>query len=167
MRKKWIAGVVLVIGIGVIGGWLFHTQRAWRQIVDRCIDYDPQWLGMLDCYGVVSIWQFHNSSNLVLNNNRSDAQIAEVKAINDLIVENNEMYLIDTAPVGSCAVPSRGKYCAEFQVNGKPKEFGYARADQVPTYLVINIKTGDERFYANLTDAPEGDRVIFQRLLTR
>jgi hypothetical protein len=128
------------------------------------MDYDPQWRGMLDCYGVVSMWQFHNSRNVVLNNNHSGAIIAEIGTVGDFVIEDDQMYLINVTPIGECAMASRGKYCAEFQVNGEPKEFGYASADQVPTYLIIDIKTGNERFYADLKDAPITDRAIFQRL---
>jgi hypothetical protein len=104
---------------------------------------------------------------VVLNNNHSGAIIAEITSVGDFVIEDDQMYLINIASVGQCAMASRGKYCAEFQVNGEPKEFGYASADQVPTYLIIDTKTGDERFYAKLKDAPQSDQEIFQNMLTR
>ncbi|MDA9475085.1 hypothetical protein XI03_11360 [Bradyrhizobium sp. CCBAU 65884] len=135
--------------------------------MSRCTDYNPQWLGMLDCYGVISIWERDNSGYLVQNNKHTGPIVAQIKSPNAFVVYANLMYLIDITPKGICNNLVPGKYCGDFQVNGQPKSYYYDRPEQVPTYLVIDTKTGDERFYANLKDAPVADRAIFERLLTR
>jgi hypothetical protein len=167
MRKKRIAGVILVVIIAAIGTWFVYVPPSWREVINRCTNYDPHWLGMLDCYGVISIWERDDSGYLVQNNNHTGPIVAQIKSPDAFVVEGNEMYLIDVTPLGGCAIPTRGKYCADFQVNGEPKEFGYDSPDKVPTLLVIDTKTGNERFYASLKDAPAGDRAIFEELQKR
>jgi hypothetical protein len=167
MRKKQIAGIILVVIIAAIGTWFVYVPPSWQRVIDRCIGYDPQWRGMLDCYSVISIWQPDNSGYLIINNRRPGAILAQIGAADDFIVESNQMYLVDVTPKGKCAVPARGQFCRDFQVNGEPKEFGYDNPDQVPTYLIIDTKTGNEHFYANLKDAPASDRAIFEGLLKR
>jgi hypothetical protein len=61
---------------------------------------------------------------------------------------------------GLAAAPS----CGDFQVNGKQKAYYYDKPDQVPTYIVIDTNTGDERFYADLKDVPKTEQAIFQGL---
>jgi hypothetical protein len=167
MKKKWLASIALTVVIAAIGTWFFYTPASWRQVIDRCVGYDPQWWAMLDCYGVISIWRPDNSGYLILNNVSRGWIVAEISDADNFIMQNNQMYIIDTAPKGGCAVAERGNFCRDFQVNGETKVFGYKSADAVPTYLIIDTKTGDERFYANLKDAPQADRAIFEQLLTR
>jgi hypothetical protein len=169
MRRNSIVLVIGILAVSVTIGALFaykwsHEQRV---ILDRCTGYDANWLDMVDCYGVISIhWSDNGQYNLVNNIDRGWT-VAEVASPTDFNLEGGKMYLIDITPPAQCAVASRGKYCAEFQVNGEPKELGYASAVQVPKYLIIDTKTGDERFYANLNDTPDADRAIFQRLPSR
>jgi hypothetical protein len=125
MRKTQVVVIILLGGaVAAVMLWFMYVPPGWQRVIDRCTDYDPHWLGMLDCYGLISIWRPDNSGYLVLNNKRPGAIIAQIKAADAFIVQGNEMYVIDTTPVGACAIPSRGKYCADFQLNGEPKEFG-------------------------------------------
>jgi hypothetical protein len=122
---------------------------------------------MLDCHGAISIWNDDNGKYDVAYNPQASLTIAEIKEVDDFQLVRGDMYLIDVRPVGACAIPTRGKYCRSFRVSGESKEFGYSGPDQIQTYLIINTKTGDERFYAGLKDAPETDRAIFQSLVAR
>ena len=74
--------------------------------------------------------------------------------------------LIDITPKSVCNNLVPGKYCGDFQIDGEPKTLYYDSPEQVPTYLIIDTKTGNERFYANLNEASQADRAIFE-LLTR
>jgi hypothetical protein len=167
MRKNWIVGVISVVIISFIVGWFFYVPPSWQQVINRCTNYDPQWLGMLDCYGVISIWQPDNSGYLVQNNKHLGPTIAQIKAVDEFIVRDDQMYLIDITPKGVCNNLAPGKYCGDFQIDGEPKTLYYDSPEEVPTYLIIDTKTGNERFYANLKDTPEADRALFERLLTR
>jgi hypothetical protein len=164
--------IVLTIGIVAISVAVcaFLTQK-WNHerqaILGRCTGYDGNWLDMVDCFGVISIhWNDDGKYNLVNNVDRGWT-VAEINSPTDFNLESGKMYLIDITPLRQCAIPSRGKYCVEFQVNGEPKELGYASANQVPTYFIIDTKTGDERFYANLDEVPEAERAAFQHLPNR
>src|SRR5215471_19668399 len=99
MRKKRIAGIFAAIILVGLALWLVHAEASWRNIVKRCTDYAPHWPGMLDCYGLVSIWQPDNSGYLVQNNARPGSIIAQIKTADAFIVEGDEMYLIDITPV--------------------------------------------------------------------
>jgi hypothetical protein len=169
MRRSY---VIAIVAVALLASCLLFIQMlywapTWKKIVDRCADYNPQWLGMLDCYGVISVWQPDNSGYLIQNNSKSGSIIAQIKSADDFIVRSNEMYLIDITPKGVCNNLVPGKYCGSFQINGNERTYYYDSPDQVPTYVIIDTKTGDERVYANLADAPQIDRVVFQSLLTR
>jgi hypothetical protein len=157
MNKKMVTGIVLVVTVAFVLAWFFYEPPSWRQMINRCTDYDPHWLGMVDCYGLISIWQPHNSEYLVENNKQPGPIIAQIKSADAFIVKGNEMYLVEITPLGRCAVPARGKYCRDVQVNGEPEELGYDSPNKVPTFLIIDTNTGDERFYADLTDVPGND----------
>jgi hypothetical protein len=168
MKKSYVIAIVVVlVACLLLCIQVFYWGPTWKKIVDRCTDYNPRWLGMLDCYGVISVWQPDNSGYLIQNNTQSGSIIAQIKSADDFIVQSNEMYLIDITPKSACNNLVPGKYCGSFQINGKAKTYYYDSPDQVPTYLIIDTETGDERSYANLADAPQSDRVIFQSLLTR
>src|SRR5262249_11882596 len=102
MRKKQIAGVILIVVLAVIGAWFLYVPPSWREVISRCTDYDPHWLGMLDCYGLISIWQPDNSGYLVGNNSRSGSIIAQIRGADAFIVRDGQMYLIDITPKGVC-----------------------------------------------------------------
>jgi hypothetical protein len=115
----------------------------------RCTDYNPQWLGMLDCYGVISIWQPDNSGYPVQNNTQSGPIIAQINSARDFVVQNNEMYLIDITPKSACNNATPGKYCGSFQTNDKSKTYYYDypnQVNQVPVYLEhFSIRLGVSR----------------------
>jgi hypothetical protein len=115
---------------------------------------------------LISIWQPDNSGYIIQNNGDQGPIIAQIKGPDDFVVQGDEIYLMDITPAGGCANFQPG-YCSTFQVGGKRKTMFYNDPNQTPRYLIINTETGDERFYANLADAPQSDRVIFQSLLTR
>jgi hypothetical protein len=169
MSRNLIVLITCIIAIAIVLVAFFSLK--WndeRQVIlDRCTGYDANWLDMVDCYGVISIHWNDNGKYDLVNNVDRGWTVAEINSPTDFNLETGKIYLISITPPGLCAVASRGKYCAEFQVNGEPKELGYASADQVPTYLIIDTKTGDERFYANLNDVPEAERASFQRLANR
>ena len=164
--------VVLIIGILTVsiavGGFVTQKWNHERQaILDRCTGYDASWLDMVDCYGVISIHWNDNGKYDLVNNVDRGWTVAEINSPADFNLESGKMYLRSITALSQCAIASRGKYCVEFQVNGEPKELGYASADEGPTYFVIDTKTGDERFYANLDEVPEPERAFFQRLPNR
>jgi hypothetical protein len=119
---------------------------------------------MLDCYGVISIWQPDNSGYLVENNTRPGQIIAQIRSADDFIVQGDEMYLMDITPKGICNNLLPGKYCGEFQVNGEQKQYYYDGPEQVPTYIIINTRTGDEQFYVHPKDSSPGAAAIFSEL---
>jgi hypothetical protein len=77
------------------------------------------------------------------------------------------MYVVDSSTPDICNNLEPSKYCGKFEINGKSKQFYYDRPDQVPTYLIVDTKTGNERFYSDLKDAPPADRAILERLQRR
>jgi hypothetical protein len=164
--KKWIVLIIGILALVLVLTWFFYVPASWQKVVNRCTDYDPQWIGMLDCYGLISISQPDNSGYLVGNNSIPGSIIAQIKEPDDFVVQGNQIFLIDITPAGGCANFQPG-YCSTFQVGGKQKTISFIDPNQTPRYLIINTETGDERFYANLADAPQSDRVIFQSLLTR
>lgn len=171
MNKKDILLAVLAFVIAVSGLAIYLLVQKWNSerevVIKRCIDYNAQWLGMIDCYGVISVWQPDDSGYLVGNNKRPGSIIAQIRTADNFIVRNDQMYLIDITPKGKCGDSTPEKYCGDFQVKGELKTYYYDDPDQVPTYRIINTKTGDERFYVQLNEIPDADREIFQELLNR
>ena len=169
LTKKNIILSISIIALGgiILSGYLVVQKwnRDYQVIIDRCIGYSPEWLGMVDCHGVISIEQPDESGYLILNNSRPGSIIAEIKAVDSFVIENNEMYLIDISSHGICNNLVPNKYCGEFQVNGETKTYYYNRPEDVPVYRIINIQTGNERFYASLSEIPATDRAMFEQLL--
>jgi hypothetical protein len=168
MAKKRLVGttaIVLFISLYFVVQ-LFYWSPHWQTIINRCTDYDPQSLGMVDCYGVISIWQPDNSGYIIQNNSDQGPIIAQIKGPHDLVVQGDQIYLIDITPAGGCAHFQPG-YCSTFQVGGKPKTISYNDPNQTPRYLIINTETGDERFYVKPQDASSTDQGIFQELIAK
>jgi hypothetical protein len=161
--------VITVAALVVIyaGVQLFYWGPTWKTITDRCIDYNPQWLGVLDCYGVISIWQPDNSGYLIENNKQAGPIMAQIKSVDAFTIKGDEMYFIDITPKGICDNLVPEKYCGDFQVDGDSKTYYYDSPEQVPTLIMTNIKTGDQQFYVKPADAPTNERAIFEELLSR
>jgi hypothetical protein len=144
------AVVLIAMGVAVL-----VTLRMWnmqkRQWIARCIDYDPQWEGVVNCYGLISISQADDNSYPVQDNKEPGAIIATVRKSDDFLVKNGDMYLINQEPPNCGAV-----YCPDVLVNG-----------QAPKYLIINTTTGKETAYGNIQDASASDQAIFQSLATQ
>jgi hypothetical protein len=138
MNRKRIIGIVVVIAIAFMFSWFLYVRSGQNEVIERCNDYNPKWIGMLDCYGLVSIWQPDNSGYLVENNAVPGSIIAQIDLVNPFIVENSKMYLVDITPKGGCANGEQRQYCREFQVNGQSKTYSYRSLEQVPTYLVMS-----------------------------
>ena len=162
--KKWI--LVITVTLVLVFAWFLYVPPRWQKIVNRCANYDPQWIGMLDCYGLISIFQPDNSGYIVQDNAVPGSIIAQISSSNSFLVRDDEMYLIDVTPAGRCANNQKG-YCRDFQVDGKAKTISYSDPDQTPRYLIINTKTGDEQFYPQPQDASLPDQTIFQTLIGR
>jgi hypothetical protein len=164
--KKWIIFAVAVLVLSLVSIWFLYTPASWQEIVNRCTDYDPHWIGMLDCYGLISISEPDNSGYLVENNSIPGSIIAQIKGPSDFVVKGDQIYLIDITAAGGCVNFQPG-YCSTFQVDGKTKTISYSDPHQTPRYLIINTKTGDEQFYVQSKDASSSDQAIFQTLSGR
>jgi hypothetical protein len=161
--KKWIILAVAILAFVAVLAWFLYVPAAWQKVVSRCTDYDPQWIGMLDCYGLIAIFQPDNSGYIIQDNAVPGSIIAQISSSNSFIVDGDQMYLMDITPVGGCANNKKG-YCRDFQVDGKVSTISYDDPKQTPRYLVINTRTGDERFYVQPQDASSSDQAIFQEL---
>ena len=171
MKKEIIIiiSVLLVIGMYLLIG---NTFKRWdvgkKKMIDRCINYDPQWEGINDCYGLISIWFNDNEKYNLLNNIQANIPIAEIKYLDDFYLDNSgNMYVVDIRTHGICNNLEPGKYCGNFQVNGELKQYYYDTLDQVPKYLIIDTQTGNERFYTKLDEVPTNEQEIFQKLLQK
>ncbi len=168
MKKSLITiASVLLFSTFLFGVQFFYWAPNWKKITDRCIDYNPQWSGMLDCYGIISIWQSNNSGYLIQKNTEPGPIVAQIRKVDDFVVKNNEIYLVDITPKEICNNLIPGKYCGTFQVNGKSKSYYYDTPNEVPTYRVFDIKTGNERFYSKLVDMPSSDQLVFKSLINQ
>jgi hypothetical protein len=157
------AALILVVGVAVIiYSGVVDLQK--QQIAARCTGYDPQWEGLFDCYGLISIFGSDQNTYQVQDNKEPGAIVAEIDNPNDFIIEGYNMYLRDIEPKVTCNNLVPGKYCGVFQVNGKKVEYDYDTADQVPTYIIINTITGDERFYVHPQEASSSVQAIFEGL---
>lgn len=161
--KKWILSILVILVLILAAIWFFYVPPSWRTVVNRCTDYDPQWIGMVDCHGLISIWQPDNSGYIIQNNADPGPIIAQIKDSNDFVVRDDQMYLIDITPAGGCPNFQPG-YCSTFQVNGKAKTISYSDPSQTPRYLIIDTKTGDEKFYVQAQDASSSATAIFEAL---
>jgi len=164
--KKWIVLIIGILALVLVLTWFFYVPASWQKVVNRCTDYDPQWIGMLDCYGLVSISQPDNSGYLVGNNSIPGSIIAQIKGPDDFIVQGNQIYLIDITPAGGCANFQPG-YCSTFQVGGKQKTIFFNDPNKTPRYLIINTETGNEQLYVQPQDASSTDEAIFQELVAK
>jgi hypothetical protein len=84
--KKWIVLTVTVLVMILVSAWFLYVPASWQKVLNRCTDYDPHWIGMLDCYGLISISQPDNSGYLVENNSIPGSIIAQIKGTDDFVV---------------------------------------------------------------------------------
>jgi hypothetical protein len=167
--KKKIISFSLIVFLVLVAIFTYMIKEKWnnqrKQVLARCVLYDNKFENMLDCYGVLSIWNWENGDYAVINNFQGTSPIAFIKSPNDFYVLENEMYLINQS-TGICGDGlDTHKYCVDFQVAGKHKRFDYDNAQDVPHYLIINTKTGDEKFYLTLDQSSTNERQAFQKLI--
>ena len=122
---------------------------------------------MVDCYGIISVHWNDNGKYDLFNNVDRGWTVAEIKSATDLYFDSGRLYVIDDRPPRVCNNTEVGMYCADFEVKGSPQQFSYASLEKIPKYIVLDTKTGNERFHANLNEVPEAERAIFQHLLNR
>jgi hypothetical protein len=164
MKKRLIIGVIALVCVVSISVWLFYVPPSWRQVISRCTNYNPQWLDMVDCYGVISIHWNDNGSYDLLNNVDPGWTVAEIQSPTDFHFSDGQMYLIDVRTPVICNKLKPGKYCGEFEVNGQSKPYYYNTPKDVPRYLIIDTKTGNERFFVTLNDVPNAEQQFFGSL---
>ncbi len=158
--KKRIAGIFIVCVVL----WFMYEHYQWQKVTVRCINYNPEWRGIVDCYGIISISS--DDGEYFLGRTTEPGPIfAYIKNSNAFTLRDNDMYFVDVTPKGICNNLMSDKYCANFQVKGESKNYYYDTPEEVPTYIIIDTQTGDERFYAKIEDAPAYDQMIFRELL--
>ena len=165
--KKIIKIGLIVLGLFALVYFILRSNLLdpeRRAMVARCIDYKSEWRGIVDCYGVISIWDWEGDGYGSLNHTRSTWLLALIRGPDDFYVKGDEIYLINRLN-GECGNGlNPHPYCADFQVNGESKQYSYDTADEVPHYLIFNTKTGDQRFYVDLKNISADEQLIFQKL---
>lgn len=167
-RRLLVISVIVILSFSAAACLIVHKWgEETKEMIARCVGYDPAWEGIIDCYGVISIWGSDDATYTISYNAEASLYLAKIKSADGFILNGNQIYVIDIRVPSICNNLISGKYCGDFRVNGKLREFYYDGADQVPKYIILDTQTGNERFYARMSDIPVAERPIFQQLSNR
>jgi hypothetical protein len=102
---------------------------------------------------------------LLLENNIDPGwYVVKINSNSDYILNGTDMYVINRFEPEICNNLRPGKYCGKFRVNGKDVANYYEKPSDVPKYLVIDIRDGNEKFYTELKVMPLSDRGFFEKI---
>ena len=165
-KLKWFLIVTFALFILlaiVIGSLLYNGYLYNQKMVQKCTNYNPDWLGLDDCYGVISISHgFDTNGYLITDHVHGSYILAEVNYLNDYKFQNGKFFVKSREPI-ECRL-SNGKYCQNLYQNNQQNTTYYDSQLDIPLYLIIDTETGNVNAYKSINEVSESDKKVFEEL---
>jgi len=167
-NKKWvyiISGItlILVAGVGII---LHNTKEYDQETAKKCIGYDPNWPLLTDCYGMVSTSQAFDIKGYSLVDHIHNYELAEVDNINQYKYQEGKIYVKNREPFNCSPVDKNGQeqFCHNLFQNGQIRTNYYDSVSDIPTYLIIDSKSGEVQAFQDTAQVPENEQNYFNQI---
>jgi hypothetical protein len=157
----------LLIGGGLLA-YYFEFVIPEREIAQRCANYVPNWMDFLECHGSIVIQDGWDRDYLTLKDHMHEYEVARIYNLNQYKYTDRSIYVKNRKVIeGSVSDGVKVEYYQRLFQNGKVSRSYYENVSEIPTYLVIDFKTGEVRAYKNIGEAPEDEQVYFIEIENR
>lgn len=160
-----IVSVVILLVIGLSLAYYYSFVAPKKAIAERCANYVPYWTDFVECYGVVVINDGWDMDYLSIRDHVHEYEIARIYNLNQLVHTEEKIYVINRKIIeGQTSDGIKIEYYQKLFQNDEVVKKYYDSISDIPTYLVIDYKSGEVSAYKNITDVPENDRGYFEQL---
>jgi hypothetical protein len=171
MKKKTLIITFSILVLLIVGAWFSYYyifEAPKKDIVARCAGYVPYWENFIECYGTIAITDGWLSDYISLDDHIHNYEIAGIDNINQYIHTDNKIFVINRHLMeGSSSDGTRTRYYLDFFQNGKLTTNYYDSISDIPTYLVIDFRSGEVEAYKNIDEVPQEYRQYFLKLQNR
>lgn len=164
MNKKILSIVIIFVVILAVSYFVYHYSFIVpkKGIIEKCEGYIPDWSNFIDCYGVVSITDAWDVDYLSLKDHVHGYEIARVYNFNQYLYVDGKLYVINRDIIeGQTSDGKKTQYYQKLFQNGEISIDYYDSLSDIPTYLIVNTKTGDVRAYRDKTEISETEKIYF------
>lgn len=166
MKASTIAAIIVSVLVGVFSiAYYFEFVVPGREIAVKCFGYKPDWMVFLDCHGVITITDGWDMDYISLRDHIHKYEVARVYSLDQYKIVGELLYVINRKTIqGSSSNGVRTLYYQRLFQNGNIIEYSYSNVSEIPTYIVINYKSGDARAYKSIDQAPGDEKSVFSEL---
>lgn len=168
MRNKYLILIIIVLVLLVLSGIAFYQHYVLvpeKAILSKCPNFEPNWSDFVDCYGIITINDGWDKNYLSLKDRLHNYEVARVYNLDQIVNAGDNIYVINRKTIeGSVSDGSKIQYYQELFQNGKLTTNYYDSTNSIPTYLVINYKTGEVRSYKDINMIPEIEKSYFAEI---
>lgn len=169
MKHKKIIRILLLVSIIIAAsGYYYFIKIPTKRISERCIQYDPKWENLEDCYGLISIRYGWDIDYYYLLDHVHDYEVARIYGLDQFVYQNGKILVINRQAVEEGETDGvKAKYRQKTFQNGQLTESSYDDISEIPTYLAIDTVSGEVEAYVSAGDAPAEYRPYFSELEAR
>lgn len=139
-----------------------------KEILNRCTDYQGRELGILDCYGVLSLENSDMSDfRYDIYDHKHYYTVAYISNPRQFEVQGGYLYVVDKKPRATFEPATRKYVIDQLGPTGEMITARFDKPDQAPAYLKIEAKSGVVTPYQTYDQMPAIDRAVFQQLKDR
>jgi hypothetical protein len=168
MKKRttlFISSAVVIFAISVSFAYYHSFVVPKKIIAEKCGNYVPNWNNFIDCYGVIVINDAWDVDYLSVRDHIHEYEIARVYNQDEYIHINEKIFIINMSTIeGQVSDGEKIQYSQELFQGGRLVTNYYDSISDIPTYLIVNIQSGEVRAYKNLEDVPPEEQTIFEQL---
>lgn len=167
-NRKMACILVALFSAVIITGVLcynYFIKIPTQIIAERCIGYDPEWEDLEDCYGVISIRTGWDINYYYLYDHIHGYEVARIFSIKQYFRNDGKIFVVNRQTIEN-ASSNDGKtiYYQKLFQNGKVTNNSYNNISDIPTYLVINMQSGEVVVYKNIADVPQSEQSYFREI---
>ncbi|MCE9585115.1 hypothetical protein K8Q94_00640 [Candidatus Nomurabacteria bacterium] len=163
-----IIGAIAVISIGGFILYFFWFIKPEKEIAEKCQGFTLNWTDFIDCHGIVSIHDGWDMDYLSIDDHMHDYEIARVYNQNQYIFSDNKVFVKNLKTIeGSSYDGLKTEYYQRLFQDGEVVRNFYDAVSDIPTYLVVDIVSGEAKAYKAIIDVPEAEKAYFEDLEKR
>jgi hypothetical protein len=165
MKKKTIIIIISILVLFVFGSlfiyyYIFETPK--KVIAERCAGYDPNWETFINCYGVITITDSWDKDYISLKDHIHGYEIARIYNLKQFINNDEKIFVINRKTIeGSVSNGKKTQYYQELFQNSHLVTSNYDSILDIPTYLVIDYRSGEVEVYKNTESIPQKYKKYF------
>ncbi|OHA58446.1 MAG: hypothetical protein A2571_01550 [Candidatus Vogelbacteria bacterium RIFOXYD1_FULL_44_32] len=168
MKRKLliiVTSVTLIILGGAMFLYYFWFVAPEKKIALECQNFVPSWLDFIECSGVVAINDGWDMDYISLKDHVHDYEIARVYDQKQYLFVENKLFVINQKYIENSASDNvEVTYYHKLFQNGKLIENSYGSISDIPTYLIVDTKTGEVKAYKDLMEASEAEKKYFSEI---